>query len=134
MHHTPDVYKRQGMEFMENNSAKNKLCDIKSMLEQIIYYINKYNGEKNYAANDCKMCIRDRGVWGLTVVFLQMWEVCGRDEKHIDYLKYKAIYPRVGNTYCQVISDGPANNPRNPIESIYNQMIMYSNKLSLIHI
>ena len=35
-----------GMEFMENNSAKNKLCDIKSMLEQIIYYINKYNGEK----------------------------------------------------------------------------------------
>lgn len=34
------------MEFMENNSAKNKLCDIKSMLEQIIYYINKYNVEK----------------------------------------------------------------------------------------
>ncbi len=77
---------------------------------------------------DTGVRICGEGVWGLTVVFLQMWEVCGRDEKHIDYLKYKAIYPRVGNTYCQVISDGPANNPRNPIESIYNQMIMYSNK------
>ena len=77
---------------------------------------------------DTGVRICGEGVWGLTVVFLQMWEVCGRDEKHIDYLKYKAIYPIVGNTYCQVISDGPANNPRNPIESIYNQMIMYSNK------
>ncbi len=48
-----------GMEFMENNSAKNKLCDIKSMLEQIIYYINKYNGEKNYAANDCSYMVKE---------------------------------------------------------------------------
>ena len=47
------------MEFMENNSAKNKLCDIKSMLEQIIYYINKYNGEKNYAANDCSYMVKE---------------------------------------------------------------------------
>lgn len=77
---------------------------------------------------DTGVRICGEGVWGLTVVFLQMWEVCGRDDVHIDYLKYKASYPRVGNTYCQVISDGPANNPRNPIESIYNQMIMYSNK------
>lgn len=77
---------------------------------------------------DTGVRICGEGVWGLTVVFLQMWEVCGRDDVHIDYLKYKAVYPRVGNTYCQVISDGPANNPRNPIESIYNQMIMYSNK------
>ncbi|MBQ2320218.1 MAG: cardiolipin synthase [Lachnospiraceae bacterium] len=67
-------------------------------------------------------------VWGLTVVFLQMWEASGQVKKHIDYLKYKNIHHYKGNAYCQVISDGPANNPSNPIENVYNQMIMYSDR------
>lgn len=29
------------------------------MLEQIIYYINKYNVEKNYAANDCSYMVKE---------------------------------------------------------------------------
>lgn len=67
-------------------------------------------------------------VWGLTVIFLQMWEASGVDRKHIDYLKYKVTNKVSGDVYCQVISDGPANNPSNPIESVYNQMIVYSDK------
>ena len=67
-------------------------------------------------------------VWDLTVVFLQMWDACGTDDKHVDYLKYKKIPDVQGDTYCQVISDGPANNPDNPIESIYNQMITFSDE------
>lgn len=77
---------------------------------------------------DTGVRVRGEAVWNLTVVFLQMWEASGRDEKHIDYLKYKKISDAVGDTYCQVISDGPANNPKNPIESIYNQMITFSDE------
>ncbi len=67
-------------------------------------------------------------VWGLTVVFLQMWEASEENEKHIDYLKYRRVPDVQEETYCHVISDGPANNPNNPIESIYNQMITFSDE------
>lgn len=77
---------------------------------------------------DTGIRICGEAVWGLTVVFLQMWEASGTDSKHIDYLKYKSMLNKMGDTYCTVISDGPANNPSNPIESIYNQMIMYADK------
>jgi cardiolipin synthase len=48
----------------------------------------------------------------------------------IDYMHYytKPQLSEGAETYCEVISDGPANNPNNPIESIYNQMIMYADK------
>lgn len=78
---------------------------------------------------DTGIRIRGEAVWGLTVVFFQMWEASGASDVHIDYLKYKANFTHsCGDIYCQVISDGPANNPSNPIESIYNQMIVFSDK------
>ncbi len=67
-------------------------------------------------------------VWDLTVVFLQMWEASGKTKEHIDYLKYKVTPEVEGDTWCEVVSDGPANNPNNPIESLYNQMITYSDQ------
>lgn len=48
--------------------------------------------------------------------------------EHVGYLRYRVMPESTGDTYCHVISDGPANNPFNPIESIYNQMIMYSDE------
>lgn len=77
---------------------------------------------------DTGIRVRGDAVWGLTVVFLQMWEASSHDKEHVDYLKYKVMQDVQGDTWCQVISDGPANNPKNPIESIYNQMIMYSDQ------
>ena len=77
---------------------------------------------------DTGIKVQGDAVWGLTVVFLQMWEASGNDKEHVDYLKYKVLSEEKGDTWCQVISDGPANNPKNPIESIYNQMIMYSDQ------
>lgn len=65
-------------------------------------------------------------VWGLTVTFLQMWEVCSSDEP-MDYNPYRPTMEFEKNqVYCQVISDGPANNPNNPIENVYSQMIQYA--------
>ena len=66
------------------------------------------------------------GVWGLTVTFLKMWEVCNPDES-VDYERYRPDKVSVKNdVYCQVISDGPANHPNNPIETVYKQMIQYA--------
>lgn len=77
---------------------------------------------------DTGVRIIGEAVWNLTVVFLQMWEASEEKGEHVDYLKYKRIPEVQGDTYCQVISDGPANNPNNPIESIYNQMITFSDE------
>lgn len=70
--------------------------------------------------------IEGDAVWGLTVTFLQMWEVCSKYE-YLNYTKYKPTkkFPE-NNVFCQVVADGPANNPNNPIENIYKQMIQYS--------
>jgi len=71
-------------------------------------------------------------VWGLTVTFLQMWEVASRSEP-IDYNLFCPTKNFEENdVYCQVFSDGPANNPRNPAESIYKQMINYAKKVLYI--
>jgi cardiolipin synthase len=75
--------------------------------------------------------VEGEAVWGLTVTFLQMWEVCGG--KMEDYTPYRPTKQFEENdVYCQVISDGPANNPRNPIENIYRQMIYYAKKVLYI--
>lgn len=67
--------------------------------------------------------LEGEAVWGLTVTFLQMWEVSSVNE-YLDFNLYRPTKAfQNSQVYCHVISDGPANNPRNPIESIYNQMI-----------
>lgn len=67
-------------------------------------------------------------VWGLTVTFLQMWEIC-RSGEWMDYNPYRPTmkFPE-NDVYCHVISDGPANRPNNPIESIYKQIIHYAKR------
>ncbi|MCH5267845.1 MAG: cardiolipin synthase [Lachnospiraceae bacterium] len=77
---------------------------------------------------DTGIRVMGEAVWGLTVIFLQMWEACSGSKEHMDYLKYRVMPQVQGDTYCHVISDGPANKPYNPIESVYNQMIMYSDE------
>ncbi len=81
---------------------------------------------------DTGVRVRGEAVWGLTVVFLQMWDACGTDGAHVDYLRYRLMpekyMERSGDTICHVISDGPANQTRNLIEGIYNQMMIYSDQ------
>jgi cardiolipin synthase len=76
--------------------------------------------------------IEGDAVWGLTVTFLQMWEVCSSCEP-MDFTPYKPTKQFPDNDlFCQVFSDGPANNPRNPVESMYKQMIYYAKKILYI--
>lgn len=65
-------------------------------------------------------------VWGLTVTFMQMWEVCSMTNP-MDYNPYRPTMQfKKNDVFCQVVSDGPANNPKNPIENMYMQMIQYA--------
>lgn len=76
--------------------------------------------------------IEGDAVWGLTVTFLRMWEVC-QNEPPMDYNPYRPTKQfEPSNVYCQIISDGPANNPRNPVENIYKQTIYYAKKILYI--
>ncbi len=71
-------------------------------------------------------------VWGLTVTFLQMWEASA-DSAPLDYNPFRPTKDFPANdVYCQVISDGPANNPRNPVENSYKQMINSAKKILYI--
>lgn len=78
---------------------------------------------------DTAVRVSGDAVWGLTVIFLQMWEVCGDGKPFIDYSPYRSREPfKPSDVYCHVVSDGPANNPDNPIEYLYGQMIAYARK------
>ncbi len=70
-------------------------------------------------------------VWGLTVTFLQMWEVSGNSQVDYEVFRPTAEFEQ-NDVFCQVISDGPANNPKNPVENIYKQMIYYAKKVLYI--
>lgn len=71
-------------------------------------------------------------VWALTVTFLQIWEA-SEAQRPVDYSQYRPTrsFPE-SDVFCQVFSDGPANNPRNPIEDFYMQMIYYAKKVLYI--
>lgn len=94
-----------------------------NLADEYVNLINRFGIWKDNAVR-----VEGDAVWGLTVTFLQMWEVCN-DKLTVDYSYYKPTMEFPTNeVYCHVISDGPANNPNNPIESIYKQMIHYAKK------
>ena len=92
-----------------------------NLADEYVNIVNRFGKWKDNAVR-----IKGDAVWGLTVVFLQMWEVCDRSVQ-VDYEKYRPDAVFASNqTFCQIVSDGPANNPSNPIEMIYRQIIDYA--------
>ena len=67
--------------------------------------------------------IEGQGAWGLTKTFLQMWKMSGGALPR-GYDHYRCAPGGEGAGYCQPLSDGPLNNPDNPAESVYLQMII----------
>lgn len=98
-----------------------------NLADEYVNLVNRFGVWKDNAIK-----VEGDAVWGLTVTFLQMWEVCANCEP-MDYNPFRPTKKFEENdVFCQVISDGPANNPRNPIESIYKQMIYYAKKILYI--
>jgi len=62
------------------------------------------------------------GVYGLTVTFINMWDqTAGRLSK--SYMDFRPSSHADEDGFCQVFSDGPANNPSNPAEGLIFRMI-----------
>jgi cardiolipin synthase len=98
-----------------------------NLADEYVNLVSRFGTWKDNAVR-----VEGDAVWGLTVTFLQMWEVSGQD-KSLDYTQFAPTKSFEKNDiYCQVISDGPANNPRNPVENIYKQMIYYAKKVLYI--
>lgn len=94
-----------------------------NLADEYVNLIERFGKWKDNAVR-----VEGDAVWGLTVTFLQMWEIC-RSGEWMDYNPYRPTGPFTQNeVYCHVISDGPANRPSNPIESIYKQIIHYAKK------
>lgn len=71
---------------------------------------------------DTAVRLEGEGVWGLTSIFLEMWEF-SKGYEDLDYTKYHLTVPVDVPGYVQPMADGPANNPKNPIEATYTHMI-----------
>ncbi|OPX86163.1 MAG: Major cardiolipin synthase ClsA [Pelotomaculum sp. PtaB.Bin104] len=70
---------------------------------------------------DTAVRLEGDAVWTLTVTFLQMWE----SESYLqsDYLSYAPTCQVAGAGFYQPFADGPTNNPNNPAEETYSQII-----------
>ena len=80
---------------------------------------------------DTGVRIDGAGAWGFASQFIQMWKMIGRSlPNEDDYYR-----PRVeieGTGWCQPFTDGPFNNPDNPVEDTYLQLIASAQKMLYI--
>ncbi len=98
-----------------------------NLADEYVNLVHRFGTWKDNAVR-----VEGDAVWGLTVTFLQMWEVCA-DLPPMDYNPYRPTKQYVQNdVFCQVIADGPANNPKNPVENAYKQTIYYAKKILYI--
>ena len=81
---------------------------------------------------DSAVRIEGDGAWGLAAQFIQMWEMMGETlPNEDDYYRARKDGPDcVG--FCQAFTDGPLNNPENPVEDTFLQLIAASTQFLYI--
>lgn len=73
-----------------------------------------------------------RGVYGMSVSFLCMWDITVGNTEH-DFKKFRpSVRPRTQG-FCHVFEDGPFNNPKNPAEGMIMRMIETAHTSLLIN-
>jgi cardiolipin synthase len=70
---------------------------------------------------DTAVRLEGEEVWSLTGIFLEMWQ--SQTHKSEDFTQYRSSTSVFGAGFFQPFSDGPVNNPVNPAEQIYRQII-----------
>lgn len=83
-------------------------------------YANLYPKHGHW--KDTAVRLSGLGVWSLTIFFLQLWDAT-REQVTQDYSLYRPERPAASDGFVMPFSDGPANNPGNPGQSLYNRMI-----------
>ena len=81
---------------------------------------------------DSGVRIDGEGAWGFAAQFIQMWKMMGRTlPNEDDYYRPRHESPPCAG-YCQPFTDGPLNNPDNPIEETYLQLIASAKRMLYI--
>ncbi len=70
---------------------------------------------------DTAVRLEGEAVWSLTVIFLEMWQ--SQTQQPEDYNRYRTHHSVPAAGFFQPFADGPVNNPSNPAEQIYQQII-----------
>lgn len=81
---------------------------------------------------DTGVRIEGEGAWGLAVQFMQMWKMMGRTFANEDEYYASRQEEPAAEGFCQPFCDGPLNNPDNPIEETYLQLISSAQKMLYI--
>ncbi len=72
---------------------------------------------------DSAIRLEGEGAWGFAVQFIHMWKMMGHTlSNEDDYYRPRREFESTGG-FCQPFTDGPLNNPDNPIEETYLQLI-----------
>jgi len=72
---------------------------------------------------DSGVRLEGEAVWGFATQFIQMWRMVGRElPNEEDYYRSRYEAPEAAG-FCQPLADGPLNNPDNPVEETYLQLI-----------
>lgn len=77
---------------------------------------------------DLGVRIEGEAAWGLAAQFIQMWKMIGRSMPHEDEYYHPCQTIEIDGGFCQTFTDGPLNNPVNPIEDTYLQLISYAKR------
>ena len=80
---------------------------------------------------DTGVCIEGEGAWGFASQFIQMWKMIGRSLPNEDDY-YRPRVEVAGTGWCQPFTDGPLNNPDNPVEETYLQLISSAKRMLYI--
>lgn len=90
-------------------------------------YINAYEIHGHW--KDCALRMEGKAAWSLTLIFLELWQLCSRDHDNVkEYFPRNTIEPEAQG-YVQPYADSPLDE-ENVGEQVYLQMI-YSAKRTL---
>ncbi len=81
---------------------------------------------------DTAVRIEGEGAWGFAAQFMQMWKMLGGNFPNEDDYYRPRHEVLQGTGYCQPFTDGPLNNPDNPIEDTYLQLISSAQRMLYI--
>lgn len=78
---------------------------------------------------DSAVRMEGEAAWGFAAQFIQMWKMIGRTlPNEDDFYRSRTEMPEAAG-FCQPFADGPLNNPDNPIEATYIQLISSAQRM-----
>ena len=78
---------------------------------------------------DSAVRLEGDGAWGLAALFMQMWKMLGRSfPNEDDFYRPRREGPKTEG-FCQPFEDGPLNNPDDPVEAAYVQLIASAKRM-----